>query len=185
VWGTCPTVGPHGLPGGAAGTPGGLSQAVYAYNHSQAYAASVFTQAARYANPAASTGGPAAAAGVAGRAIGFALAQLGKPYVRAATGPDAYDCSGLVYAAYASAGIRIARTTFGWRQDGPQISLTGIQPGDLLFSAGSDGTPANLSDLKDHGAPASGGSVTVGSPRSTTLWRSIAVSLSLVRLLRT
>ena len=60
-----------------------------------------------------------------------------------ATGPDAYDCSGLVYAAYAAAGIHIARTTFDWRQDGPQIPLTSIQPGDLLFSAGADGTNAN------------------------------------------
>jgi cell wall-associated NlpC family hydrolase len=57
--------------------------------------------------------------------------------------PDAYDCSGLVYAAYAAAGIRIARTTHQWRQDGPQIPLPAIQPGDLLFSAGSDGTAAN------------------------------------------
>jgi len=49
----------------------------------------------------------------------------------------------LVFAAYAAAGIRIARTTFQWRQDGPQVSLSQIQPGDLLFSAGSDGAPAN------------------------------------------
>ena len=60
-----------------------------------------------------------------------------------ADGPDGYDCSGLVYAAYAAAGLRIARTTFGWRQDGPQVPLSQIQPGDLLFSAGSDGTPAD------------------------------------------
>jgi cell wall-associated NlpC family hydrolase len=58
-------------------------------------------------------------------------------------GPDAYDCSGLVYAAYAAAGIHIARSTFGWRQDGPPVPLSQIQPGDLLFSAGSDGTPAD------------------------------------------
>ena len=57
--------------------------------------------------------------------------------------PDAYDCSGLVYAAYAVVGIRIARTTFGWRQDGPQIPLAQIQPGDLLFYPRSDGTAAN------------------------------------------
>ena len=58
--------------------------------------------------------------------------------------PDAYDCSGLVYAAYAAAGIHIARTTYQWQQDGPVIPLPQeIQPGDLLFSAGSDGTPAD------------------------------------------
>ena len=78
----------------------------------------------------------------AATAIAFAVGQLGKPYQWGATGPDAYDCSGLVYAAYAAAGIHIARTTFQWRQDGPQVPLTQIQPGDLLFSAGSDGTPA-------------------------------------------
>jgi cell wall-associated NlpC family hydrolase len=41
------------------------------------------------------------------------------------------------------AGLRIARTTYQWRQDGRQVPLSQIQPGDLLFSAGSDGTPAN------------------------------------------
>jgi cell wall-associated NlpC family hydrolase len=81
--------------------------------------------------------------GAAATAIGFAKAQLGKPYQWGATGPNAYDCSGLVDAAYAAAGIHIARTTFQWQQDGPIIPLSQIQPGDLLFSAGSDGTPAN------------------------------------------
>ena len=85
----------------------------------------------------------AAPSALAATAIAFAVRQLGKPYQWGATGPDAYDCSGLVYAAYTSAGIRIARTTFRWRQDGPQVPLSQIQPGDLLFSAGSDGTPAN------------------------------------------
>jgi len=128
--------------GAAAGTPGGLSEAVFAYNHSLAYVADVFAWAARYAAPAV-PGSTASAGGTAARAIAFALAQLGKPYVWGATGPDAYDCSGLVYAAYASAGVHIARTTFDWRQDGPQIPITNIQPGDLLFSAGADGTNAD------------------------------------------
>jgi cell wall-associated NlpC family hydrolase len=121
--------------GAAAGTQAGIRHAVYAYNHSQAYVTDVLAWAARYTVPAPST---AAAA-----AIAFALRQVGKPYVWGATGPDAYDCSGLVYAAYAAAGIHIGRTTYQWRQDGPQIPLAQIQPGDLLFSAGSDGTPAN------------------------------------------
>ena len=95
----------------------------------------VLAWAARYTIPAPSS--------AAATAIAFAVRQVGKPYQWGATGPDAYDCSGLVYAAYAAAGIRIARTTYQWRQDGPQIPLSQIQPGDLLFSAGSDGTPAN------------------------------------------
>src|SRR5205807_6864762 len=92
-------------------------------------------QAARYA----SQGGSHAAA----TAIAFAMAQLGKPYQWGAAGPGAFDCSGLVYAAYAAAGIRIARTTYQWHQDGPVIPLSQIQPGDLLFSAGSDGTASD------------------------------------------
>jgi cell wall-associated NlpC family hydrolase len=122
--------------GAASGTQAGISRAVFAYNHSQAYVASVLAWAARYAAPA-----PGAAA--VATAISFALAQLGKPYQWGAAGPDAYDCSGLVYAAYTAAGIHIARTTFQWYLDGPQVPLNQIEPGDLLFSAGSDGTPTD------------------------------------------
>jgi cell wall-associated NlpC family hydrolase len=121
--------------GAASGTAAGLRRAVFAYNHSGAYVTDVLAWAARYTVPAAS--------GAAAAAIAFALRQVGKPYQWGADGPDGYDCSGLVYAAYAAAGIRIARTTFGWRQDGPQVPLSRIQPGDLLFSAGSDGTAAD------------------------------------------
>jgi cell wall-associated NlpC family hydrolase len=121
--------------GASSGTPAGLKRAIFAYNHSGAYVDDVLTWAARYTVPAPS--------GIAAAAIAFAVRQLGKPYQWGATGPAAYDCSGLVYAAYAAAGIHIGRTTYQWRQDGPQIPLTQIQPGDLLFSAGGDGTPAN------------------------------------------
>jgi cell wall-associated NlpC family hydrolase len=121
--------------GAASSTAAGIRQAVFAYNHSQAYVNDVLGWAARYTVPVSS--------GEAAIAIAFALRQIGKPYQWGAAGPDAYDCSGLVYAAYAAAGIHIARTTFGWRQDGPPVPLSQIQPGDLLFSAGSDGTPAN------------------------------------------
>ena len=121
--------------GAASGTQAGISQAVFAYNHSQPYVADVLAWAARYTTPS-----PGAAVATA---ASFALAQLGKPYQWGAAGPDAYDCSGLVYAAYAAAGIRIARTTFQWYLDGPQVPLDRIEPGDLLFSAGSDGTPAD------------------------------------------
>ena len=119
--------------GASGGT--GIEQAIFAYNHAAWYVTDVLSWAARYATQDS--------AGVAAAATAFAQAQLGKPYRWGADGPDAYDCSGLAYAAYASAGIHIARTTFGWRQDGPQIALTQIQPGDLLFSAGSDGTISN------------------------------------------
>jgi cell wall-associated NlpC family hydrolase len=121
--------------GADSGTPAGIHQAIFAYNHSQSYVTDVLSWAARYTVPAPS--------GTTAKAIAFAEAQIGKPYVWGGTGPDGYDCSGLVYAAYAAAGIHIARTTYQWIQDGPQVPLARIQPGDLLFSAGSDGTPSN------------------------------------------
>ena len=121
--------------GARGGSASGIEQAVFAYNHADWYVSEVMSWAGKYA---AQGGGNAVAL-----AITFAEAQLGKPYQWGAAGPDSYDCSGLVYAAYASAGIHIARTTYLWQQDGPVVPISQIQPGDLLFSAGSDGTPAN------------------------------------------
>jgi len=123
--------------GARGGSPSGIEQAVLAYNHADWYVTDVMTWAAKYA---AQGGG-----NVVATAITFARAQIGCPYVWDGTGPcaDGYDCSGLVYAAYAAAGIHIARTTYQWQQDGPVVPLSQIQPGDLLFSAGSDGTPTN------------------------------------------
>jgi cell wall-associated NlpC family hydrolase len=121
--------------GAATGTAKGIRQAVFAYNHSQSYVSRVLSWAARYTVPVPP--------GAAASAIAVALAQVGKPYRWGAAGPDAFDCSGLVFAAYAAAGIAIGRTTFQWRQDGPAVPLSQLQPGDLLFSAGSDGTDAD------------------------------------------
>lgn len=74
----------------------------------------------------------------AAQAIAYARAQIGKPYLWGATGPDAFDCSGLVQQAYAHAGISIARTTFDqWRTE-PHVTTP--EPGDLAFFAGADGT---------------------------------------------
>jgi cell wall-associated NlpC family hydrolase len=72
----------------------------------------------------------------AGKAVAFAYAQLGKPYQWGATGPGSYDCSGLVQAAWASAGVSIPRTTYDMWASLPHISSSSIQPGDLLFYAG-------------------------------------------------
>jgi len=121
--------------GARGGSPAGLRNAVFAYNHASWYVSEVMARAAKYATQSGSH--------AAATAIAFAMAQLGKPYQWGAAGPGAYDCSGLVYAAYAAAGIHIARTTYQWQQDGPVVPLSQIQPGDLLFSAGSDGTASD------------------------------------------
>jgi len=84
------------------------------------------------------------AAGVQAAVARFALAQLGEPYLWGATGPDAWDCSGLTMAAWAAAGVTLPRTTFAQVLTGsPVTSTTDLQPGDLIFTAGLDGTPAS------------------------------------------
>jgi len=70
------------------------------------------------------------------QAVAFAYAQLGKPYVWGATGPGSYDCSGLVQAAWASAGVSIPRVTYDQWAALPHVSSSSLQLGDLLFFEG-------------------------------------------------
>jgi cell wall-associated NlpC family hydrolase len=71
--------------------------------------------------------------------IGYARAQLGKPYVWGGTGPGGFDCSGLVMMAYRAAGITLPRTSQQQWAAGPQVATP--RRGDLVFFAGADGTP--------------------------------------------
>jgi peptidoglycan DL-endopeptidase CwlO len=70
------------------------------------------------------------------KAVAFAYAQLGEPYQWGATGPDSYDCSGLVQAAWAAAGVAIPRDTYEQWAALPHIATSAIQPGDLLYYDG-------------------------------------------------
>lgn len=87
----------------------------------------------------ARTGAGAAAAAAqapdsrAARAVAFAYAALGKPYVWGATGPSAYDCSGLTQAAWRSGGVSLPRTTYTQISSGPRIDRSRLAPGDLVF----------------------------------------------------
>lgn len=77
-------------------------------------------------------------------AVEYALAQRGKPYVYGAKGPDAFDCSGLMQAAWAHAGVPVSAGTVSQVHDGRAVSsLDQIQPGDLVFIPGSLGSPSN------------------------------------------
>lgn len=118
------------------------------YAETQTYVARILTSApAMTAAIGAATAPVGAVAPAAAAAIAFARAQLGKPYHLGANGPDTWDCSSLVQAAYATAGISLPRTTYDQAgHSGPTIPLSEInqwRPGDLLFAAGSDGTPDN------------------------------------------
>lgn len=67
------------------------------------------------------------------KALVFAQAQLGKPYRWGFTGPNYYDCSGLVQAAFAAGGVKLPRTTYEQINVGQAVSRNDLQPGDLVF----------------------------------------------------
>lgn len=71
--------------------------------------------------------------GAAGQAISTALAQVGDPYQHAASGPDAFDCSGLTSYAYAAAGIALPHSSRAQSSLGTQVSRAELQAGDLVF----------------------------------------------------
>lgn len=77
--------------------------------------------------PAGYPGGPA------GVAVKFACAQIGKPYVWGAEGPHAYDCSGLMLAAWARAGVALPHNAARQRQVTASVSRSALRPGDLVF----------------------------------------------------
>ncbi|MFF4900303.1 NlpC/P60 family protein [Streptomyces sp. NPDC001068] len=69
----------------------------------------------------------------AAAAVAYAYSKLGSPYVWGATGPNAFDCSGLAQAAYRSAGVSLPRTTYAQINAGRRVSRSELQPGDLVF----------------------------------------------------
>jgi len=73
--------------------------------------------------------------GQAEDAIAFARAQIGKPYRFGAKGPDAYDCSGLIVAAYEHANppIRLPHWTGALIAVGTEVTRSELEPGDLVF----------------------------------------------------
>lgn len=73
------------------------------------------------------------ASGRAKAAIDFALAQLGDPYVYGGTGPNSWDCSGLVMKAWAAAGVSIPRVVGPQYSASQPVPMGSLQPGDLVF----------------------------------------------------
>ena len=86
---------------------------------------------AQPAAPAAVGGGSAKAQ----TAVAYARAQLGKPYVFGAAGPDAFDCSGLTMMAWAAAGVSLPHYAPSQMQNGSvvPIDVSAMLPGDLIF----------------------------------------------------
>ncbi|MET7453101.1 NlpC/P60 family protein [Streptomyces sp. NPDC005574] len=74
-----------------------------------------------------------ASGGKAVRALEFARAQIGRPCVWGATGPESYDCASLTQAAWRAAGVALPRNAPDQASAGTVIPLGDVQPGDLIF----------------------------------------------------
>ncbi|HWE90662.1 MAG TPA: C40 family peptidase [Pseudonocardiaceae bacterium] len=119
-----------------------------AYNHWTSLAAFLVQHVGQVTDPT----GCGASAGIAlptdnqaaAKAIAFALAQIGKPYVWGATGPDSFDCSGLMLRAYQAAGINLPRVSGQQFTAGALLPVHNAQPGDLMFLAYNPSDPSTI-----------------------------------------
>lgn len=82
-------------------------------------------------------------AGGAAAAIAYAEAQIGKPYVWAADGPDAFDCSGLTMRAWEHGGIDMPHYSGSQYNYGTPEPISDARPGDLLFWT-HNGAPSGI-----------------------------------------
>ncbi|MFI5425924.1 NlpC/P60 family protein [Aeromicrobium sp. UC242_57] len=103
------------------------------------------------------------ASGRAKTAINFALAQLGDPYVYGGTGPNSWDCSGLVMKAYAAAGVSLPRVVGPQMSAGKSVPFSALQPGDLVAYASMSHIGIYLGNGKVVHAPRPGKSVEITS----------------------
>lgn len=92
------------------------------------------------------------------KALAFARAQIGKPCVWGASGPESYDCSGLTQAAWKAAGVTLPRSTHDQAHAGTTVPLTEARPGDLVFLASPSGEI-------DHVGVHAGDGVMIHAPR--------------------
>ena len=76
---------------------------------------------------------PTSAAAMRKTAMSVALSKVGKPYRWGASGPNAFDCSGLVKWSFAQAGRSMPRTSRAQASAGRPVSRANLQPGDLVF----------------------------------------------------
>jgi cell wall-associated NlpC family hydrolase len=128
-----------------SGAPDRMRTAIFQYNHSWDYVDMVLGWAKRYASggfTAVEANGAICADNaflngisdsVISKIIAFAMAQRGKRYIFGANGPDAWDCSSLMQAAYRQVGVAIPRTTFGQWPFGVRVAKGKEKPGDLVF----------------------------------------------------
>ncbi|MFJ4618976.1 C40 family peptidase [Streptomyces sp. NPDC088812] len=85
---------------------------------------------------ASATTASAPASGSVATVIAFLKAQVGDAYVMGATGPNAWDCSSLVQAAFRQVGVDLPRVSQDQSMAGTDVSLSDLQVGDILYWGG-------------------------------------------------
>jgi peptidoglycan DL-endopeptidase CwlO len=95
------------------------------------------------------------------QALRAALTRIGDPYVWGGSGPDDFDCSGLVMWAYAQVGISLEHLTYDQWNEGMHIPQSQIEPGDLLFFFNLGHVGLDLGDGLMVDAPSAGQDVQV------------------------
>ena len=75
----------------------------------------------------------AQAAGLGAEIAEYALSFLGVPYVYGGSTPKGFDCSGLTYYVYKQFGYTINRTASAQLDNGTPVSMSELQPGDLVM----------------------------------------------------
>jgi len=89
------------------------------------------------ASAAATNDAAAPASGSVATVVSFLRAQVGDAYVMGATGPDAWDCSSLVQAAFRQVGVDLPRVSQDQSLAGTPVSLSNVQVGDILYWGGA------------------------------------------------
>ena len=115
--------------------------------------------------------GPTAAATTA---IAAARSRLGTPYLWGATGPNRFDCSGLMLWSYARAGVALPRTSRAQYAGLPHVALSELQPGDLVFYATNTADPGTI----HHVAMYLGDGLVIHAPHTGDVVRYAPVAMS-------
>ena len=116
----------------------GAKKSTYTVAPKTDYDYSVYSQPTAQSASAAATPSLGTASG--NSLVDTAKKYLNTPYVWGGATPKGFDCSGLMQYVYKQNGINISRTSQEQFKNGTAIDKSNLQPGDLVFFKGSDGT---------------------------------------------
>ncbi|WP_329109834.1 C40 family peptidase [Micromonospora sp. NBC_01699] len=107
--------------------------------------------------------------GAAGTVVSYALAQVGKRYVYGASGPNSFDCSGLVAASYARVGIKLPHQSGAIASRGKRVPAGQWRPGDVIYTPGHVAIYLGNNRMVAATKPSTG--VRIGTVRGGTAYR--------------